>query len=350
VAWSDFASLVAGTSQMQLSHFNDIRSALIERCDWVGDSTQKTAAQALSTTNPFNTTWLIAARDICQALCTQYNRPGLAYASGSAHGFWSVVSMKNYLHSTYGEPGGMGYIAPNYNWILRPTRKGTLTTGKDMPAATYHPYLEHIMGLYYVINDILRWIPTTHVYTGPIRMKSASKASFFQSTPAIAWTAMKAATPALSGFVSTANFASCSISGGSSFNGGDQRGIFYKKVSNAWLVAPSGFDAVKFLFKTGVGVSFLGPYKMLANITATASGAYTTGSAFKSSFSMGAANTYLEFDADNPGNWPVTTGTIPMLIYNPTYDTTQTANFDESAGTDAANLGFTLKPTTSYGT
>ena len=228
MAWSDFASLVAGTSPMQLSHFNDIRSALIERAEWVGDSTQKTAAEALSTTNPFNTTWLISARTICQALCTQFVRPGVAYASGANFGFWGIVSMKQYLYTTYGEPGGMGYIDPNYNWIIRPSRIGTLVTGlSGMAADTWSPWLEHIMGLYYVINDILRWIPTTDVYTGPIRFRTASKSAYGSyATHALAWAAMKAATPALSGYVTTGNFAVCTLYGATSKGAGDTRGIF----------------------------------------------------------------------------------------------------------------------------
>jgi hypothetical protein len=223
-----------------------------------------------------------------------------------------------------------------------------------MPAATYSPYLEHIMGLYYVINDILRWIPTYNPTSSPEVYRWARKEEGYNhSTAAAAWSAMKALTATISnsaGGSSDVGVGQALLYGW--YNANDYRILVPVQVTNTWLVAPTGYDEIRFMGKTLAAETDLGPYCLKTNVTNSAAGAYSTGSAFDAAFTFGAANTLEEFTVDNPDNHPKTTSTVYVLMYDTTYDgSAPGAPTDTKCALYAANnMNFALKPTTIYGT
>lgn len=346
MAWADFPALVAGTSPMKLSHFTDIRAALIERCEWIGDSTQKTNATNLSTTNPFNVTWLNSARAICEAIADDFFK-GAGIHSGSTHSGWSDSVLKQWLYDNLsGEASGIGKSGSTYNWINRPTRIGTLVLGSTMPAATYSSWLEHLKGLYNYIDN-LRWIRIYQEWASS-SIKNARKRGGYFSTQAAAWASMKAATP---GFTVTGDTIAPQIfrwtdgGGGNPYRYQDIRQLNQHGFQTAPLAAISEWDAVDFICKVGSG-GYKGPFKAMTGVTNSAVGCYTTGSVLKASFTLAAANTYEAFAADNPDNLPKSEPWYD-LFYDLAYDGSAVSASQLSNGIQ--NGTWIAKPATIYG-
>jgi len=344
MAWADIAALSPG-DPMQLQHFLDIRLALIERCEWAGNATQKAAAQALSTTNPFNAAWLNSARAICEAIDQEFYR-GSAYWQDS--GFQGYGNRKQVLYNTYGEASGFGLSGGTYNWILRPTRAGSLVLGQTMPQNTYHPFLEHLMGLYYYINDTMRWIGTTIITGSSMTKRKRGSASPSDNE---AWTSMKGATPehyaygvaALLGIYWWNNLTPPNI-----YRYYDYRRLEFRQWLNTPLATLAGFDACSFIYKIRAGES-LGPWKLCSGATGTDAGAYAGPPVLHSSFTFSAWNTYNKFDCDNPGNLGgAASANWYDLIYNPAYDGGAGPGAMRRAYFDVG--GMIAKPQTSYGT
>ena len=352
MAWADLLTRTTGNNITSVD-WTLLANALQERTGWVGNSTEHTKADALPALVGVNDNIQAVAvtkamQDIVEAICASYARPELAYISGATQGSWSWSVLAQYIYDNFsGEASGIGKSGSTYDWIRRPTRDTSLLLGN--PQAGDKIYYEHVRGIAYAI-DQLRYL---HTIWNASTLKQGDKYSGTSGySGAQAWAAMKAATPTLSA-LGGERAIKCTIAGsaGNKF-AADSRALMRIKMEYVWLAGhtPTAWADGIYLFKTGVGYSFDGPMKMLTAVTDSAAGCYSTGISFDDSFSVANANTWAQFSADNPDNHPKQTAYVNMLIYNPTYDGSQSADFEEAAGLAPPNMALALKPTTTYGT
>ena len=359
MAWADLFTRTTG-DVVTSEDWTLLKNALLERTGWVGNAAQNTAANAIpvDVNDPVLASNTTAFQDIIEAIVASYARTGLAYIDAQGHiGSWSWITLAQYIYNTYSaEMSGIGKSGATYDWIRRPTRDTSLLLGN--PIITDKVYYEHIRGIVYAL-DILRWLHTVNIRTwGSDIARYASKYAqhFSYTTPALAWAAMKAKVPSISGWLTAGNVVDGiniqSHGPPIQYAAHDSRALFPIQMQNAWLAgyAPTSWVDGKHVFKTSFGSAFNGPWVMMTAVTASAVGAYGTGTSIDASFSVAAANTFIENTFDTPDAHPKSTGTVYVMVYNPTYDTSPVAVFDETVGCAPANFDMTLKPATVYGT
>lgn len=349
MAWSDFASLVAGTSPVTLQHFLDIRLALIERCDIVGDATQKTAATALSTTNPFNAAWINSARAIIEALLLKYKNPSSLNTSTGQWNAWTKQTLMAKIYTDQsGEPSGAGYSGGTYNWILRPTRIGTLVVGATMPTDTYSPWLEHIMGLYYMINE-LRWIELSNYATSSPYWKTYQRLGPSEVPNAQdAWDGMLGATPA---FYANDWFNGINRLGSTNYRYQVFRGVFRFKYTYIPSGYPSGWDDAKVAYAVNSGFvyKFLGPWKIYGGTAADGAGATNWASGTQMvSFTNGGTGSFESHDLDDYSVLPISASAWYLRVQHGNDDVASVPTTVDQIN-DQPNIGKIIgKPTLTY--
>lgn len=348
MAWADFAALSAGDG-MLLSHYTDIRSALVERTGWVGESTENTAATNLSTTNPFNVTWLNSVRSIIDNMLIYFNNSG-GFSSGSWPGWTKQALMGKIYSDLSGEASGIGYVGGVYNYINTPTRIGTLAVGSTMAADTFHPYLEHIMAIYYML-DYLRWIAFVYDNTGSTYIYS--KQGTIDVDQQTAWGTMLVATAAsylnptwtprlgiLRNVFTTPTRYRFTV----------YRSTYRMKYTRTPLAGcrPSGFDAGKYNYLiSNWTYKDLGPWEFWLGCTQSIAG-WSSGNK-ASSFNVAAIDTWEEFDMSDVSGLPTGADTTIVRVQHQEDDA---AAYQAQQANNYVTTGLNLlgKPTTNYGT
>jgi hypothetical protein len=357
MAWADLLTRTTG-DWITNADWALIKAALQERTGWIGDSTEHTKADALDfAVGSFidaDTNGVSNAQDIVENIAGNFVDATMP-ASGSQFPRWSFKDLCQHMYDNHGgEASGMYYqSSPSevYGWIRVPSRVDTRTLGQ-VESGDWICY-EHLRGLAFAL-DHLRWLHfalDTTPYSSKFRWADKG-VGYIYDTTAAAWAAMKADTPSIT------PYASPTVSGNIDFNGSkylatESRILAMFKAYYSFLSGhtPTEWADGKILVKLTTLNSWKGPMVLLADVTDTAAGAYSSGDPFIDSFSIANSNVLEMFDLDYPDNYPKSDTTKYLCLYSGYYDETDPGAIGfNQLQMDWPGFDMTLKPTTSYGT
>jgi len=355
MAWADLLTRTTGDDITSVD-WALLASALQERTGWVGDAAENTKADALPALvevgDAIQAVAVVQAmQDIVEAICASFARTGTAYAVSNLYGSYTWATLAEELYTDHGsEASGIGVSGGVYDWIRRPTRDTSLLLGN--PVAGDDFYYEHVRGIAFAL-DHLRYLHASNTTSSPKIFRFVTKGAPYpvSHTSALAWAAMKAATPSI--INSEGSLAGCKVAEAHTWFSANDYRLLHPMTIPAWLVghAPASWVDVKFLIRSEEYQTFHGPFELSTNVTNSAAGAYSTGSVLDTSFTLSGADALNEFTADTPNSHPKTSGSaIYVMVRNPTYDGGDPGEISESCSFTPYKFDLVLKPTTVYGT
>jgi len=351
VAWADIAALSGGDA-IDPGDFDTLKAALQERTGWIGDSTEHTNADNLAGIDDWGSdgrTTLNSMRSIIENILGDFRD---ADDFNTVTGQWDAWAKQTLMAHIYGSHGGeatgIGYSGGVYNWINRPSAHGTLAIADTMPADTYHPYVEHIKALYWMI-DHLRYISLQNYASGSPYWKTYQKLGDEQAGAQDAWDDMLGKTPA---FYGNEHYVGINVIG--TYRYQVWRNVYRYKFSHEPISGhyPSGYDSAKVAWLIYYTIyTFKGPFQIWGGTAADAAGStnWASGSEMVELTNSG-LNAYEEHALDSAVALPTASGAWYMRSQHAEDNDASVPTTSDELGEPGTGPGHILaKPTTSYG-